>query len=254
MNNTLTSFNFKSTEIRITFEDNQLWWVAADVCDALEIISPSHALTRLDEDEKGIFSITTLGGEQKMCCVNESGLYSLILSSRKKQAKVFKRWVTGEVLPSIRQTGSYNSKPVELPSPQLISDALVAVFKPTNVDPKLISGIIANNIGKTYPALIPAMEDAKKNLAVEVTEQLLTPTEIGLILEQKTGQKHSAIKVNRILAEKGLQQPNPGKEPAWLPIGSGMEFSKLILSAQKGPKDAIRQQLKWYPSVVDQLG
>jgi hypothetical protein len=98
------------------------------------------------------------------------------------------------------------------------------------------------------------MEDAKKNLAVEVTEQLLTPTEIGLILEEKTGQKHSGIKVNKLLAEKGLQHPNPdGKEPAWLPLGSGMEFSKLLLSAQKGPKDAIRQHLKWYPSVVDLL-
>ncbi|CAD5983892.1 putative protein HI_1418 [Planktothrix rubescens] len=248
------NFNFNSTEIRVTFENNQFWWVATDVCSALEILNPSDALKRLDEDEKGKVSTYTPGGEQEMLCVNESGLYSLILGSRKKQAKVFKRWVTGEVLPSIRQTGSYNSKPVELPSPQLISDALVAVFKPTNVDPKLISGIIANNIAKTYPALALAMEDAKKNLAVEVTEQLLTPTEIGLILEEKTGQKHSGIKVNKLLAEKGLQHPNPdGKEPAWLPLGSGMEFSKLLLSAQKGPKDAIRQHLKWYPSVVDLL-
>lgn len=256
MSNSLTIFNYQSTEIRVTFENNQFWWVAADVCNVLEINSPSHALTRLDEDEKGIVSITTPGGEQKMCCVNESGLYSLILSSRKKQAKVFKKWITSEVLPSIRETGSYNSnpKPIELPSPQLISDALVAVFKPTDIDPKLISGIIANNIAKAYPVLLPTMEDAKKNLAVEVAEQLLTPTEIGNILFEKTGIKHSAIKINKMLAEKGLQQPNSdGKEPAWIAIGAGLEFSKLILSAQKGPKDAIRQSLKWYPSVVDQL-
>nr|WP_278617479.1 BRO family protein [Planktothrix agardhii] len=89
----------------------------------------------------------TPGGEQEMLCVNESGLYSLILGSRKKQAKVFKRWVTGEVLPSIRQTGSYNLKPVELPSPQLISDALVAVFKPTNVDQKARRKPLALDMG-----------------------------------------------------------------------------------------------------------
>ena len=65
------------------------------------------AVSKLDEDEKGISLIDTLGGEQKLGIVNESGLYALVLSSRKPEAKAFKRWITHEVIPSIRKTGGY---------------------------------------------------------------------------------------------------------------------------------------------------
>jgi phage anti-repressor protein len=143
---------------------------------------------------------------------------------------------------------------LDKPSPQLISDAVMAVFRPTNVDPTLISGVIANNIAKTYPALAPAMEEAKKHLTVEVKEKLLTPTEIGLILEKRTGIKYSGRRVNQLLAENGLQTPNPtGKDPAWVPTPEGSAFSKLLLAAQKGVKDATRQHLQWFESVVDVL-
>jgi phage anti-repressor protein len=151
-----------------------------------------------------------------------------------------------------KSTGGMNL--LDRPSPQLISDAIMAVFRPTNVDPTLVSGIIANNIAKTYPALAPAMEEAKKHLTVEVKEKLLTPTELGLILEQRTGVKHSAQRVNKLLSENGLQTPNPhGKDPAWLPTLKGSGFSKLLLAAQKGVKDATRQHLQWFESVVDVL-
>lgn len=151
-----------------------------------------------------------------------------------------------------KSTGGLNL--LDKPSPQLIGDAVMAVFKPTNVDPTLISGVIANNIAKTYPALAPAMEEAKKHLTVEVEGKLLTPTELGLILEQRTGIKHSAQRVNKLLSENGLQTPNPhGKDPAWLPTPKGSEFSKLLLAAQKGIKDATRQHLQWFESVVDVL-
>jgi phage anti-repressor protein len=143
---------------------------------------------------------------------------------------------------------------LDKPSPQLISDAVMAVFRPTNVDPTLISGVIANNIAKTYPALAPAMEESKKHLTVEVEGKLLTPTELGLILEQRTGVKHSGRRVNQLLAENGLQTPNPaGKDPAWVPTPEGSAFSKLLLAAQKGVKDATRQHLQWLESVVDVL-
>ncbi len=82
--------------------------MAADVCAALSIANSRDAVTRLDEDEKGVATIDTLGGRQEMATVNESGLYSLILGSRKPEAKRFKKWVTSEVLPAIRKTGSYN--------------------------------------------------------------------------------------------------------------------------------------------------
>lgn len=86
------------------------WFVLVDVCRALDISNVSDASRRLDDDERGIGSVDTPSGIQKMVIVNESGLYSLILTSRKEGAKKFKKWVTSEVLPTIRKTGSYGGK------------------------------------------------------------------------------------------------------------------------------------------------
>lgn len=94
--------------IRTTMIDNAPWFVAADVCNALEISNARDAVTRLDEDEKGVVSTDTLGGNQQVNIISESGLYSLVLGSRKPEAKQFKRWITHEVLPTIRRTGQYN--------------------------------------------------------------------------------------------------------------------------------------------------
>ena len=83
------------------------WFVAADVCRALDIANSRDAVKRLDDDERGVVSTDTLGGVQEMTVVNESGLYSLVLGSRKPEAKQFKRWITHEVIPTIRKTGGY---------------------------------------------------------------------------------------------------------------------------------------------------
>lgn len=92
-------------EIRTVNKDGAPWFVAADVCRALEI--DRSQTRRLDDDEKGVCSIHTLGGEQEVTIVNEPGLYALVLGSRKPEAKAFKRWITHEVLPSIRKHGAY---------------------------------------------------------------------------------------------------------------------------------------------------
>jgi prophage antirepressor-like protein len=84
------------------------WWVAKDVCEVLGIGNVSDAIARLDDDEFDTIEVTdSIGRKQKTYVVNESGLYSLIMTSRKPEAKAFKKWVTAEVLPSIRKTGSY---------------------------------------------------------------------------------------------------------------------------------------------------
>jgi prophage antirepressor-like protein len=92
---------------RILDKDGEPWFVLTDVCRELGIGNPTDAAHRLDDEEKGIDSIDTLGGHQNVITVSESGLYSLILTSRKEGARRFKKWVTAEVLPSIRRTGQY---------------------------------------------------------------------------------------------------------------------------------------------------
>ena len=94
-------------EIRTTIQNGEPWFVAADVCKALDITQNRNAVARLDDDEKGVRLTDTLGGKQKLTVVNEAGLYSLVLGSRKPEAKAFKRWITHEVLPTIRRTGGY---------------------------------------------------------------------------------------------------------------------------------------------------
>ena len=112
MNGNLQVFQYcQSTEVRMVMRGDEPWWVLADVCRVLELKEPHRVAARLDEDEKGSHLVTTLGGPQEMTIINESGLYSVILRSNKPEAKAFKRWITHEVLPSIRRTGSYSTGP-----------------------------------------------------------------------------------------------------------------------------------------------
>ena len=103
----LSTFAFGSTQLRIIAQDGSLLFHAGDVCNILGLGNPRQALARLDEDEKGVQMMDTPGGPQKVNVINESGLYTLIMRSHKPKAKEFRRWVTGEVLPAIRQTGAY---------------------------------------------------------------------------------------------------------------------------------------------------
>ena len=108
MNNHLMIFeNPEFGAVRSILIDGDPWFVAADVCKALEIEKTNRALSRLDDDEKGAHSVSTPGGRQRMSIISESGLYSLILGSRKPEARAFKRWITHEVIPSIRKHGAY---------------------------------------------------------------------------------------------------------------------------------------------------
>ena len=95
-------------EIRTCQVNNQIMFVGKDVATALGYSNVRDALSKhVDSEDKGVAKCDTLGGAQKVTLINESGLYSLILSSKLPQAKAFKRWVTAEVLPQIRQTGGY---------------------------------------------------------------------------------------------------------------------------------------------------
>tara|TARA_R110000796_G_C14516026_1_gene430376 strand:- start:646 stop:1272 length:627 start_codon:yes stop_codon:yes gene_type:complete len=106
----IITFNFDSVDFRAIEIDGQIWAVGTDVCKALGYRDAENGLRNLDDDEKGTHIVGTAGGDQNLLIINESGLYSLILRSRKPEAKRFKKWVTSEVLPSIRKTGAYHAE------------------------------------------------------------------------------------------------------------------------------------------------
>jgi prophage antirepressor-like protein len=104
-NSQLTVFQYTDKQVRTIAKDGEPWFVAKDVLEILDLNRSSVAI--LDDDERGVHPVDTLGGDQVMSIVSEAGLYSLILGSRKPEAKEFKRWVTHEVIPSIRKHGAY---------------------------------------------------------------------------------------------------------------------------------------------------
>lgn len=102
--NELQIFHYNDNEVRTVQIDGEPWWVLKDVCDVLELSNPSRVAERLEDDERSNFK---LGRQGEAIIINESGLYNVILRSDKPQAKPFRKWVTNEVLPSIRKTGGY---------------------------------------------------------------------------------------------------------------------------------------------------
>ena len=119
----LTPFTYGEHPVRVVNIDGEPWFVATDVAAILELANVRSSLALLDADERGVQTVDTPGGAQQMNCINEPGLYSLILRSRKPEARDFKRWVTHEVLPSIRKTGSYGA-PRQLTDDEIVHHAL----------------------------------------------------------------------------------------------------------------------------------
>lgn len=121
----------QGSTLRTVIKDGEPWFVASDVCQILDIGNASLAVNGradredggIDPDDRGIATVNTPSGEQQMLIVSEFGFYSLVFKSRKPEAKKFKRWVTHEVIPSIRKTGSYTAAPA-FQVPQTLSEAL----------------------------------------------------------------------------------------------------------------------------------
>ena len=108
MNQLQKVFTYSGSQVRTIIKDDEVWFVAKDVCDILNHSNHKMAVSRLDEDEVNkVYLIDSLGRQQQTTVVNEAGLYSLILTSNKPEARQFKRWITHEVIPIIRKTGGY---------------------------------------------------------------------------------------------------------------------------------------------------
>ena len=126
-NHQIVPFNFESHTVRMVLAENESWFIAKDVCDVLEIKQPTRAIAMFPENEKGVNTIHTPGGKQRMLCVNEPGLYRLVFQSRKPEAEQFKAWVFTEVLPSIRRTGMFLPEGMNKMIRQTVKDVITAI-------------------------------------------------------------------------------------------------------------------------------
>ena len=138
-------FNYNSSEVRTIQKDGEPWFVLKDVCSILHIGNAADVYNRLDDDEKGVGQIDTLGGCQRMNIINESGLYNVILRSDKPEAKPFRKWVTSEVLPAIRKHGGYIAGQSDMSAEELMAKALMVAQKTLAERDARISALVVEN-------------------------------------------------------------------------------------------------------------
>lgn len=245
----LTAFHFESQPLRVVRDaDGEPWFVAADVCAALHLPETHKAVMRLDDDEKGRNSIPTPGGEQEMTVVNEAGLYSLVLGSRKPEAKRFKRWVTHEVLPTIRKTGSYAAPGSVSTLPSATQDkvsALLLIGEAVTRVPGVKAGIamaatltsIQDNTGLVLEAIRRALP------TLEAPAPAMNPTQLGQALGGL-----AARTVNLRLEALGLQYHNDRNE--WALTAAGEALGQAFPFSRHGHSG---YQILWRPEVIEQI-
>lgn len=182
--------NDRFGQIRIVPVDGELMFVAKDVCDCLEITKYRDAISRLDSDERGSVKLDTPGGKQDIAAINEYGLYNLVLSSRKPEAKEFKRWITHDVIPAIRKTGSYS-----ISIPKSLPEALRAYAN--EVESHNATKAIVAQQEQQIAEFKPVKDYVDKILS---SKSCLTITQIAADYGM------SAQELNKILHEAGLQR------------------------------------------------
>lgn len=195
MSAAIIPFDFEEQAVRVIMRDDALWFVAADVCRVLEISNPSRALTRLEDDERQLIDPTQWlgssvagGGAQMMNVISESGLYALILTSRKPAAKRFRKWVTAEVLPALRTRGRYELPGGEAQMHEISADRLIELLQAEN---QLLRQRIAPP--KRKRKTTTPISDAER-------QEILRLIRAGLSLSQiarLTGRSSSAISLMR---------------------------------------------------------
>lgn len=156
--------------VRAVTLEGEPWFVAADVCRALGLGNSSMAISKLDEDERTLISIEGASNGLPVNAVNEPGLYSLVLGSRKPEAKAFKRWITHEVIPEIRKTGGYIAGQETMDDDQLLANALMVAQRK-----------IAERNKQLEAANEKIKADAPKVLFAETVEKAETCISIGTL-------------------------------------------------------------------------
>lgn len=249
----LQTFRFTDTLILRGFlRDGEPWFVATDVSSALDYSEASAMTRHLDADEKGSVKLTDRGQEQDFITINESGLYSAILKSRKPEAKAFKKWVTSEVLPSIRKTGSYTAP--SAPTGNKVAQDLESL----NVLARFLNVAESGKItmARAYlehaaPSLLPALPsyaiDAPPSVLVSGTGSSRVTASATALLK-KHGAKMSPAKFNELLGRHGLliqaQRPSKGGEfkKFWAVTAQGERYGKNITS----PVNQRETQPHWF--------
>lgn len=241
MSSNIQLFYYENTPARVIMLNGQPWWVAKDVCDILGYSNSRKALAdHLDEDEKGVTTCYTPGGEQEMNIINESGLYCLIMRSNMPKAREFRRWVTGTVLPQVMRNGLPERSDEKLTKTIMYATRMIldAAGVKDNQLALALDRVATHYTGESLLALSGIVLEAPTK------HQLLTPTEIG---------KHfgvSAREVNKILCETGYQIKE-GKN--YEPTENGEPYAVMQETGKWHSNGTPVRQLKWESSFLTEI-
>jgi len=248
--NNIIPFDFEGSSIRLVDLEGSPWFIAMEVASILDYSDAFEMTKRLDEDEKQNLQIAGFG-PRGVTVISESGLYSAILSSRKPEATRFKKWVTAEVLPSIRKTGSYTAQKAA-PSPVRLAYDAAKAFPPLFRVARLLgcdknaAAISANQMVRKLTDVNLLEGLGQVHLEAEKQDtQFFTPTELG----KRIGA--SARGVNLLLAEAGMQMK---RGDVWEVTDAGREFARILDTGKKHGSGVPIQQVKWSPNVLPLLG
>ena len=195
--NGLTVFkNDNFGEVRTIIQDGEPWWVLTDVCRAIDLTNPTEVAKRLDSDEVTKFNLGGLSGESNV--VNESGLYSVILRSDKSEAKKFKRWITHDVIPQIRKTGSYSLAQKNL------KEALYLAYKQQEQIEELEKTKAWISDKKTATAMNTASQMSKKASKLAVQLDLAMAYATIKKVEMASGRKYDWRELKNYCKSAGL--------------------------------------------------
>ncbi|MBQ6969809.1 MAG: Bro-N domain-containing protein [Synergistaceae bacterium] len=237
MNNALQVFDYNGSAVRTVNKDGEIWFVAKDVCDVLELTNPTVAIETLDDDERSKF---LLGRQGEANIINESGVYSLIFRSNKPEAKKFRKWVTGTVLPQIKRTGSFSVKPDKLS--RSIMCAAKMIFNAAGIkDNQLALALDKIVVYYTGESMLGISGIA---LEAPTQNQLLNPTQIGKFFGK------SPRFINQLLERLGFQVNIAG---LWQPTDDGQVYAVMLDTGKKRSDGTPVRQLKWDSDILDIL-
>ncbi|KAA1803611.1 hypothetical protein FXB61_005725 [Bacillus cereus] len=206
-------------QVRTMVQGEDVWFVAKDVCDVLEIKNHRTSISILDEDEKGVHSMDTLGGIQQLQTINESGLYSLVLRSRKPQAKAFKKWVTSEVLPSIRKHGAYMTDQVLEQAVTNPDFAIGLLTKLKEEKEKLAAA--QQQIVKQKPLVVFAEACMQSEQTLKVSEVAKLATKQGVKIGQR--QLFAKLREWELMFKRSTEPTQPAVEKGYFEIAQGVK-------------------------------
>lgn len=253
MTNEMQVFNFNGSEIRIVEKDGQPWWVAKDVCDYFGDTNRNRTMQALDEDEKGYTQMTTPGGPQSMAVVSEAGLYAMLfamqpekgrgvtdeyVAERQQKITAFKRWVTHEVLPSIRKHGMYTT-------PGTVEDLLAS--------PDTFIKILQEIKAERQRSAALALQNAKQEQIIhelkpkaDYTDKILQNRGLVTITQIAKDYGMSGEAMNALLHELGIQYKQSDQWLLYAKYQSkGYTHSHTIDITRSDGSPDVKMNTKW---------